>query len=102
MLGKKQDLIIDFLVKYKLLKEFGYILSESAFRWSISSSNVHYRLMGPSDKKCRGIYDYGCAIIFRKEKGSSEGHCVITSPVIGNELQNEIIGLTGGLHELFL
>ena len=102
MLGKKQDLIIDFLVKYERLKEFGYIFSEPAFRWSVSASDINYRLMTSSDKKCSDIYDYGCTILFRKEKNSSECHCVITYPVIGNELQSEIIDLRGGLHDLFL
>lgn len=102
MLEKKQDLIIDFLIKYEHFKEFGCIFSEPAFRWSVSASDVSYRLITPSDKKCRDIYDYGCTILFRKERNSSECHCIISSTVIGNELHSEIIGLMGGLHELFL
>ena len=102
MLGKKQDLIIDFLIKYKHFKEIGCIFSESEFRWSVNASDISYRLIAPSDKKCRDIYDYGCTILFRKKKNSPECHCVITSPVIGNELQREIIDLRGGLNDLFL
>lgn len=102
MLGKKQDLIIDFLVKYRHFEGFSYILSEPAFRWSVSASDIRYRLLAPSDKKCRDIYDYGCTIRFRKERNSSEGYCVTTSPVIGNELEREIVDLRGGLHDLFI